>query len=97
LPYSAKLAHKTDAAQKRIASGDEMLGTALEIEDSRDLADPNGHQTDESEESGSNVGLGANVSGSSSAASAASSGPHITFREMPPLHLPNKQFDPTSE
>jgi hypothetical protein len=90
LPYTRTLADRADAAQKRIAAGDEMLGTATQVEDSRDLRDENRQQGDEGVETGANVGFGAGPTGSKDAASTKSDGPNITFREMPPMHLPAK-------
>jgi hypothetical protein len=90
LPYTRTLADRADAVQKRIAAGDEMLGTATQIEESRDLRDENGQQGDEGVETGANVGFGAGPTGSKDAASTKSDGPNITFREMPAMHLPAK-------
>lgn len=90
LPYTRTLADRADAVQKRIAAGDEMLGTATQVEDSRDLRAENGQQGDESVETGANVGFGAGPAGSKDAASAKSDGPNITFHEMPAMHLPEK-------
>jgi hypothetical protein len=90
LPYTRALAERTDAVQKRIAAGDEMLGTATQVEHSRDLRDENGQQGDEGVETGANVGFGAGPTGSKDAASTNSDGPNITFHEMPAIHLPGK-------
>jgi hypothetical protein len=90
LPYTRTLADRADAVQKRIAAGDEMLGTATQVEDSRDLRDENGQQGDEAVETGANVGFGAGPTGSKDAASTKSDGPNITFHEMPAMHLPAK-------
>jgi hypothetical protein len=90
LPYTRTLADRADAVQKRIAAGDEMLGTATQVEDSRDLRDENGQQGDEGVETGANVGFGAGPTGSKDAASTKSDGPNITFHEMPAMHLPAK-------
>lgn len=94
LPYTRTLADRADAVQKRIAAGDEMLGTATQIEDSRDLRDDNGQQGDEGVETGANIGFGAGPTGSRDAASTQSDGPNITFREMPAMHLPAKANEP---
>ena len=90
LPYTRTLADRTDGVQKRIAAGDEMLGTATQVEDSRDLRDENGQQGDEGLQIGANVGFGAGPTGSKDAASTKSDGPNITFHEMPAMHLPVK-------
>jgi hypothetical protein len=91
LPYTRTLADRADGVQKRIAAGDEMLGTATQVEDSRDLRDENGRQGDEGIQIGANVGFGAGPTGSKDAASTKSDGPNITFREMPAMHLPVKE------
>jgi hypothetical protein len=56
LPYTRTLADCADAVQKRIAAGDEMLGTATQVEDSRDPRDENGKQGDEGVQIGANAG-----------------------------------------
>ncbi len=90
LPFTRTLADRADAVQKRIAAGDEMLGTATQVEDGRDLRVENGQQGDEGVQTVANVGFGAAPTGSKEAASAKSDGPNITFREMPAMRLPNK-------
>jgi hypothetical protein len=93
LPYTRTLADRVDGVQKRIAAGDEMLGSATQVEDSRDLRAENGEPGDESVQTGANVGFGAGPTGSKDAASTKSDGPNITFREMPALHLPRKAIE----
>jgi hypothetical protein len=95
LPYTPKLADDTDAAQKKINSGEKVMGQSQAADGKKIEKAPDGNNDLAGSNMSGKQGKGAQLAGQSVAAETIGEAQVVVFSNMPAVTLPDKADAPT--